>query len=48
LDKVEFDNGEIFNPKDNLTIWIKLSDEIKKLEPGKRIKIKTVANNDFK
>lgn len=48
LDKVEFDNGEIFNPKDNLTIWIKLSDEIKKLEPGKRIKIKTVANNGYK
>ena len=45
LNIVEVIDNQIYNPKENKPVWINLSDEIKKLEPGQTIKIKTVANN---
>ncbi|WP_053991642.1 polysaccharide deacetylase family protein [Mangrovimonas sp. TPBH4] len=40
LDKIEFDNGEIYNPTENLTVWVNLSNKVEKLKSGQRIKIK--------
>ena len=48
LDKVEFDSGEIYNPTENLTVWVNLSDKVEKIESGQKIKIKTVTDNGYK
>lgn len=40
LSRVEYKDGEIINPNNNKAIWLRLSDKIEKLEPGKRIKVK--------
>lgn len=48
IENVGFENGEIYNPTDNLPVWILLSDKVKKLESGETLKVKTVANNVYK
>lgn len=48
LNYVEISDEEIYNPTDNQTVWIRLSDEIERLESGQRIEIKTVANDGNK
>ena len=45
LDSVSFENNEIYNPTDNLPVWVNLSDGIKKVKPGEKIHIKTVSSN---
>ena len=44
LNNVEIHDGEIYNPTDNPTVWVDLSNEVIKLESGQRIVVKTVAN----
>ena len=39
LDNVRFENNEIYNPIDNLSVWVSLSDIIYKVEPGKKIQL---------
>ena len=48
LDRVRLENNEIYNPKDNLPVWVNLSHEINKVEPGERIRIKTVDDSGSK
>lgn len=42
IEKVEIGNGEIYNPTDNSPVWILLSDKIKKLSPGERLRVKNM------
>jgi len=38
LDKVEIKNGTLYNPANNSAVWVNLSDQIIKVEPGESIK----------
>jgi peptidoglycan/xylan/chitin deacetylase (PgdA/CDA1 family) len=42
LKKVKIENNELYNPEDNLPVWINLSDVIYKVAPGNTIQIQTV------